>query len=190
MKLDSIVVSDDSYNSSDKYDIIYSNICYLNYLFERHVRVDEACDEALKSYFVDYYLAQLNNGGFSQFIFNCKCDESTLGYVEAGLRDMGADKHLGLFKKSVGLLAEIGQERVNIFLQSQYFGENAERDALNTFDDEFYRLEDECSLIDLNHHWLKQHSKLLVLSIKRMEKQVDLIVKAIPDLAERKARRQ
>src|SRR5689334_17880630 len=59
---DVIVVSEESRLSSDPYDIIQSNLDFVNALFAEHVDAGEVSTEALKSYYVDYYLAEVNNG--------------------------------------------------------------------------------------------------------------------------------
>ncbi|KAF1016500.1 MAG: hypothetical protein GAK29_04527 [Acinetobacter bereziniae] len=74
MLIDNILISKQSLESDDHYDVIMSNIDTLNELFEHYIEYDEMSAEALYSYFVDYYLAQVNNGGFSQFVYNTGWD--------------------------------------------------------------------------------------------------------------------
>ncbi len=184
---DSILVSKQSVSSDDGYDIIDSNIESVNELVDRLVEYDEITPEALKSYYVDYYLAQVLNGGFSQFIHNIGCDGQIIEFVQEGLVDMQAKEHAALFEKSLGIIERLSEEELDRFLDSEFFGENAERDALNEFNDEFYALNQRDDLIEYNSRWLKQHPKLKALDEGELEDVIDAIVAKIPDLEEREA---
>ncbi len=72
MKLDKIIVSDNSFKSNEPYDIINSNITVINLLREEGVDDENINEDSLTSYYLDYYLAQYNNGNFSQFVWNTK----------------------------------------------------------------------------------------------------------------------
>ena len=67
-----VVVSAESVASADPAEIIHSNIAFVNALFAEQVRPEEIASDALRSYHVDYYLAQVENGGFSQFVYNSR----------------------------------------------------------------------------------------------------------------------
>ena len=73
MLVDHIVVSRESIKSNDAYAIIKSNISVVNYLLEEGAEPGELSPDALGSYYVDYYLAEITNGGNAQYMFNC-CD--------------------------------------------------------------------------------------------------------------------
>lgn len=181
LKLERIIVSEESYNSEDEYEIIYSNIDYLNSLFQEYIYLEEVSDDALKSYYVDYYLTQVNNGGFSQFVYNSGWRKDTIRYVREGLNEMGAFENLELFNKSAGILDDLGADRIEKYLNSEYFGANKERDILNSFDDEFYDLQESEALVSLNSRWLKQHDKLEVLNKEQYQERIRTIAHSIPD---------
>jgi len=61
MQTQKIVVSQQSFDSEDHYDLIYSNIENLNGLFARYLDYAEVPTATLQSYHVDYYLAQVLN---------------------------------------------------------------------------------------------------------------------------------
>ena len=181
LKLVGIVISEESYNSEKEYEIIYSNIVYLNTLFSEYISLEEVSDDALKSYYVDYYLSQLNNGGFSQFIFNSGWKNDTIRYIRDGLKEMGATKNLDHFNRSVDILNGLGSERINEFLESEYFGTNEVRDILNTFDDVFFSLQENEDLVHLNAQWLKQYGKLEILTEEEISNKIRSIALSIPD---------
>ncbi len=185
MKREGIVISQESYHSDDPYEVIYANINYLNALFAEYVRPDEVSDDALKSYYVDYYLAQVNNGGFSQFVYNTGWNKAVVETVRQGLKDMGAVKNLALFEESAGILNGWGEEKIRQYLNSEYFGSNEERDALDGFNDAFYALQESEDLILLNADWIKQHPHLQVLDEQAYQENIADVAKAIPDREQR-----
>src|SRR5690349_10993125 len=136
----SIIVSKEAFASDDPYDIIQSNIEFLNAQFEEHLEHDEVSVNALRSYYVDYFLAQFLNGGFSQFIYNSRWGDC-IDYVTSGFAAMGAVKHLELFEDAARQLSERpGIEGLKKFFESDYFGDNEERDILNEFNEGFSSL--------------------------------------------------
>src|SRR5215470_3428013 len=136
----SVVVSDQSFASTEPFDIVSSNIEFVNALFGEHLRADEIAPDGLRSYYVDYYLAQVNNGGFSQFVYNSHWSLLMNGFIREGLAAIKAQGHLALFDESAALVEHLGGDRLQTFLESEYFGTNAERDALDANNDRFYDL--------------------------------------------------
>lgn len=180
-----IVVQKSSYDSDDEYEIIYSNIDFLNSLFGEHLKASEVSQDALKSYYVDYYLAQVNNGGFSQFVYNSRWDKSAIEFVRSGLELMGAKENLSLFNKSATILSGFTKKQLQAFMDSEYFGGNNERDILNSFDDEFFKLQKSEDLIHLNHIWLKNHNNLVVVNYDGWISRIKSASESVPNRAER-----
>ena len=181
-----IIISKQSLDSDDAYDVIYSNIDNLNALFERYVEYNEVSTAALYSYFVDYYLAQVNNGGFSQFVYNTNWDAFVVKHVREGLQAMNATQHAALFGQSADLIEQFSHEQFEQFLEGEYFGENEQQDILNKFDDQFYALNDSDDLIEMNSQWLKSHPQLQLVDENDLDELFDQIITKIPNLAERK----
>lgn len=184
----SVIVSRESVRSDDPYDIVYSNITFLNALMEEHFTRDELSQDASRSYCVDYYLAQVNNGGFSQFVYNSDWEKNTIRYIREGLQAMGASRHLELFNQSASILDRIGPDGMERFFESEYFGENKERDILNEFDDKFYDLSEREDLIKLNSDWLKGLPNLVVMTTDEMKAEVERRAAALPDREARAAK--
>lgn len=172
-----IVVSSESMQSEDKYDVIYSNILFVNLIREEAAdeneeEEDEAEDkvdeliphDAFLSYYVDYYLSQYENGNFSQFVYNTGADLELIDWIIDGLKKMGSIEHLALLQKQVEVLEAMDEVVLEAFIESDYFGTNPIRDLLNN--DSFFTLKED--LIDLNATWLKTHPDLLVLSTDEM----------------------
>lgn len=91
---EAVVVSDTSFRSNDAFEIVESNVSFLNALFSEYLTLGEVSADALRSYNVDYYLAQVNNGGFSQFVYNSRWDPQLIASVRGGMQAMKASRHL------------------------------------------------------------------------------------------------
>lgn len=184
----SVVVSKESIESDDPYDIVYSNITFLKRLLQEHFTHAELSQNAMRSYYVDYYRGQVDNGGFSQFVYNSGWEPATIRFVREGLKSIGAEKHLKLFNESASILDRIGPDGMEKFFESEYFGENNERDILNEFDEKFYHLAEQEDLIKLNSEWLRNLPELVVKSTEELKAEVERRAAELPDREERIAR--
>jgi hypothetical protein len=181
----SVIVSDQSVASADPYDIVYSNIEFVNALFAEHLKADEIAPDALRSYYVDYYLAQVNNGGFAQFVYNSHWSPLRNGSIREGLAAMKAVRHLALFNESAALVERLGADGLQTFLASEPFGPNPERDTLNVSNDRFYALSQTEDLIALNAAWLRSLPGLKVKTADEIKAEVARRGAALPDREER-----
>jgi hypothetical protein len=181
----SVIVSDQSVASADPYDIVYSNIEFVNALFGEHLRADEIAPDALRSYYVDYYLAQVNNGGFSQYVYNSHWSSLMNGFIREGLLAMKAVGHLALFNASATLVDRLGTDGLQTFLEGEYFDENPERDSLDDNNDRFTEISETEDLIALNAAWLRSLPGLKVKTADEIKAEVARRSAALPDRAER-----
>jgi uncharacterized protein DUF4375 len=181
----SVIVSDQSVASADPYDVVYSNIELVNALFGEHLRADEIAPDALRSYYVDYYLAQINNGGFSQFVYNSHWSPLMNAFIREGLLAMKAVGHLALFNESAALVDRLGADRLQTFFESEYFDTNAERDALDANNERFYALSETEDLIALNAAWLRSLPGLTARTADEIKAEVARRGAELPDREER-----
>ena len=181
-----IIVSTESVNHSDEYELVYSNIDCLNRLFQAHILADEVSQDAMRSYYVDYYLSQMDNGGFTQFIYNSHWNSEAIRYVLEGLDSIKAVKNLVLFEQSAKVLDGFGIDKIRQYLEGTYFGTNEERDILSGFDDEFFALKKDEDLVHLNYLWLKNHPDLEILNDEEITAHIERIADAIPNIEERR----
>ena len=181
----SVIVSNQSVASADPSDIVYSNIEFVNALFGEHLRADEIAPDALRSYYVDYYLAQVNNGGFSQFVYNSHWSPLMNAFIREGLLAMKAVGHLALFNNSAALVDRLGADGLQTLLESDYFGDNPERDSLDDNNDRFNELSDTEDLIALNAAWLRSLPGLKVKTADEIKAEIARRAAALPDRAER-----
>jgi len=182
----SAIVSAESVASADPAEIIHSNIAFVNALLKEQVRPEEIASDALRSYYVDYYLAQMENGGFSQFAYNSRWSPKLVRLVREGLAAIKAEQHLRLFDECCALLERLGEKRLEAFLKSELFGTNAERDFLDAHNARFYALTEVEDLIALNAAWLRKLPGLQVMNADQMRAEVERRAAALPDREERK----
>lgn len=183
-----IVVDESAVDSDDPdYDVVQANIAFLNALRAQYLRFDEMSREALRSYQVDYYLAQMDNGGFAQFVRNSYEQRDTLTIVREGLTAIGAKRHLALFDEGVGIITSLGETRLQKFLSTplEDYASSPERAALEAIDDRFYALEKKEDLRLLNRAWLRAHPALAPASVARIKAELQRRGAQLPDRAAR-----
>ena len=139
-----IIISKESFDSQDPHKIIDSNIQYLTKLFQQNIPDSEICEEALKSYYVDYYLSHIKYGGFSNFRKHIETRPKTLYYIKEGLKSIGAKNHLELLIHAI----QIDYETLQSFA------------LFKTLFSEFQEKE---SITELNSLWITQHPQLLII---------------------------
>jgi hypothetical protein len=167
--------------------LIQSNIDFLNKQFDGYLQEDEVSHNGLLSYYIDYFAAQLANGGFSQFVYNSRWGQC-VEYVKAGFVAIGAVNHLRAFENAAfALTNRLGEDGLQRFLTGEYFGENAERDLLNESDAEFLALEDTENLIDLNAQWLRSLPDLVAITPEEIAEEIQSRSQALPDRQQRAA---
>ncbi|WP_372393088.1 DUF4375 domain-containing protein [Xanthomonas sp. NCPPB 3582] len=187
MKSDTIIVSRVSLDASDPYELIQSNIDVVNALIGNYMREDEISENALCSYYVDFYLAQVNNGGFAQFLLNSNHNSKVMQFVARGLEAMGAPRHAALYAENHADFMRLGEQDLEIFMQDPYGEGRSVQRSLSQRDSAFYDLERKENLIDLNSAWLRHHPRLLALPPDRLKQEIERLASTVP-AAERQAR--
>ena len=161
MEFGKIIVSETAMNSENQHDVILSNISIINLMREEGVNDDLIHEDALMSYYLDYYWTQNSEGNFAQFVHKSGWDKDLNELIEEGLALIGAEKHLELFQQQSKKVRSMSSVKLNKFLKGKLEGVNPVRDALNN--DTFFELEE--NLITLNADFLKSHPDFEVLSV-------------------------
>jgi len=73
-------------------------------LWERHVRDDEMPPEVINVSRVNYFVGQILNGHFLQFVQNSRWNRDFVGGVRSGLAAIGASEHLAVFDGGARLI--------------------------------------------------------------------------------------
>ena len=184
---DAIVVSNVSFAGGGPQRIVVSNAAFVDALFAEHLTADEISQDALRSYFVQYYLAQMENGGFAQFVYNSDWDSNVVAKVRDGLRTIGARMHQAVFLEGIANVRQLGRAGLQEFLSRDYWGDNPVRDRLDAVTEQFAKASEVEDLAARNAAWLRNHPKLHVLTHDEMETEVRRRAAAIPDMAQRLA---
>ena len=164
MEFGRIIISETAANSENPQDIINSNISVINLMREEKIDDDLIHEDALMSYYLDYYTSQCTEGNFAQFVYNSGWDKELNELIEEGLQILGAEKHLELFQQQSKKVKLMSSVKLSKFLKGKLEGVNPIRDLLNT--DTFFELEE--NLVNLNADFLKSHPDLEVLSVDDM----------------------
>jgi hypothetical protein len=164
MEFGKIIISETAAASESPQDIINSNISVINLIREEKIDDDLIHEDALMSYYLDYYTAQCAEGNFAQFVYNSRWDSELNELVEEGLALVGAEKHLEFFQqqsKKTKLMSSVKRDK---FLKGKLEGVNPTRDILNA--QSFAAIEED--LVSLNANFLKSHPDTEVLSVDDM----------------------
>lgn len=164
--------------------IVISSVSFVNALLDELLRFDELARDAVRSYYVDYFYAQVMNGGFSQFVYNARWSPAISTAIREGLTAMGATHQLAVFERGARTVGRIGAQWLARYFEEDLFGENPTRDAI----DAAAGADVAEGLDELNGAWLAAHPNLVVASIDEMTAEVRRRGAALPDRDERLAR--
>jgi hypothetical protein len=164
MEFGRIIISETAMNSENLQDVIHSNISVINLMREEGVNDDLIHEDALMSYYLDYYFSQYTAGNFAQFVHSSSWNKELNELIEEGLALIGAEKHLEFFQQQSKKVKLMSSVKLNKFLNGKLEGVNPTRDSLNN--DTFFEIEE--NLVTLNANFLKSHPDFEVLSVDDM----------------------
>ena len=184
-----IVAGGDLDTFQQAFDILKAGgrVANVNYLLEEGAEPGELSPDALGSYYVDYYLAEVMNGGISQFMFNCSGDHQVLDHITHALPLLGATRHAELFSEVRARWEAKDAEEQRAFLDGGLF-ESA--DLFEELSDRFSEVNRSEDLIELNSAFIRNHPNVEVIRLKHLEAHLAGIIRTIPDLAARLAERE
>ncbi|MBG6110893.1 hypothetical protein IWX84_001775 [Flavobacterium sp. CG_9.10] len=164
MEFGRIIISETAMISENPQDVINSNISVINLMREEKIDDDLIHEDALMSYYLDYYTSQYTEGNFAQFVYNSGWDKELNELLEEALALVGAEKHLELFQQQSKKIKLMSSVKLNKFLKGKLDGVNPTRDLLNN--DTFFEIEE--NIVTLNADFLKSHPDFEALSVDDM----------------------
>jgi hypothetical protein len=181
-------------NASDE-EVVDSNVAVVNTMYQELLGAGEIAPNALRSYFVDFYLTQSLGGGFAQYVFTAPDREELDAYIREGLEGMGAAGHADLFNRTAEAFDSLSEEEADIYLDGVADASESDEDgvlpervqAMEDLDAEFESLLETEDIVALNAAWLRGQEGLLVLNDDELTAHVAKRVAALPDLEERRA---
>jgi len=171
-------------------DVVDANVTVVNEMYEALLNHDEIAPNALRSYYVDYYLTQALSGGFAQYVFTSPEREDVDVLVREGLEGMGATAHLDLFNRTAEAFDALSEEEAEAYLDGELDESETPSEsvaALEELDGEFEALLETEDIIELNAAWLRAQDGVLYLDEEQLEAHIAARVALIPDLEERRA---
>jgi len=171
MKFDKIIISENAFNSTDPQDIINSNIAVINLMREEGVKDEDIHEDALTSYYLDYYTTQVNDKGFANFVYNSKWTEDLNTILEKAFEKVGSQEHLDFFLAQTEKIDALTNKEFDGFMD-QEFGKSPVKEKLDN--DTYFEIPQ--GLVALNANWLKNHPDLKVLSIDAMYTELEKFI--------------
>ena len=181
-------------HASDE-EVVDSNVAVVNTMYQELLGAGEIAPNALRSYFVDFYLTQSLGGGFAQYVFTAPDREELDAYIREGLESMGAAGHADLFIRTAEAFDSLSEEETDIYLDGAADAGESDADgvlpervqAMEDLDAEFESLLETEDVVALNAAWLRGQEGLLVLNDDELTAHIAKRVAALPDLEERRA---
>lgn len=176
--------------ATDNEDVVGDNVTVVNAMYLALLNAEEIAPNALRSYFVDFYLTQALDGGFAQYVFMTPDREELDGYIREGLEGMGAREHLELFNRTAALYDLLSERDTEAYLEDEA-DEASERSegvtAMEALDNEFEELFENEDVTGLNAQWLRGQEGLLVLEPEELAVHIAERVATVTNLEERRA---
>lgn len=173
-------------------EVVDANVAVVNAMFRELLNAGEIAPNALRSYFVDFYVTQALGGGFAQYLFTAADRDELDTYIREGLQAMGATAHLALFDRTAAAFDALSEEEAEIYLDGEWDAETDGElpDGVQTLEDldaEFEALLETEDITGLNAAWLRGQEGLLVLVGEELAAHIASRVARVPDLEERRA---
>lgn len=173
-------------------EVVDANVAVVNAMFRELLNAGEIAPNALRSYFVDFYVTQALGGGFAQYVFTAADRDELDTYIREGLQAMGATAHLALFDRTAAAFDALSEEEAEIYLDGEWDAETDGElpDGVQTLEDldaEFEALLETEDITGLNAAWLRGQEGLLVLVGEELAAHIASRVARVPDLEERRA---
>lgn len=139
-------------------------------------RQSEISQRAMQAEHADNYLAEVNNGGHSQFIYNSGEDiDTVVANARAGLAAMGAIGQLAILEKMATWMAEHPDEAAE-----QTGFEGGIDDFLSSLDMPFYKEERAAPMLGLSARWIASWPELKIVDDDEYDEALSRLVMANP----------
>lgn len=165
-----IYLTPEAFTSEDAHAAIQVTIDINNYLMEQAGHTPaEIPEAAMQAYAVDYYRAQVLNGGHGQFIGNCRNQPVTQDMCRSGLAAMEAGPYLLLLEQMQLFMAH-NARRAEAMPMGGGFVEIDQ--VMQALDEKFFALNEKLPLQDIVSPWLKAQPNVVVLPEDEIEKRI------------------
>ncbi|CAM3302047.1 hypothetical protein PSET11_00938 [Arthrobacter ulcerisalmonis] len=184
-----VVLTSSSIEAGDE-ETVEANVSIVDAMHQALLRTEEISPVAVRSYYVDFYLAQVLEGGFAQYVFMTLDRDDTDTLIREGLVGMGATAHLDLFNRTAEFYDVLSAEDREQYLDGGLDDGDPAPVAvvrMEELDGEFEELLESENVTALNAAWLRSQPDLVALDDEDVDAYIARVVGLIPDLAERQA---
>ncbi len=205
-----LVLSKEALASSDE-EVVENNVDIVDAMFDGLLHEDEIAPDALRSYYMDFYLTQVEQGGFGQFVMVTDLDEDVLTLLREGLEASGAPEHAALLAKGIAIFEALDEEEQEELKDGEWLGDEDDDEDDNDLEDvsdvdddpadetfegsphfaqldaELAALNARVNLTELNGKWLRSVEPKEVLEDEAIEAHIEALIAEIPNLDERQA---
>lgn len=183
----SIFLLRDRLATGESLDVIEANLIFLHELFAAGFEPHEVPEAALTSLYVDQYVAEMNNGGFAQFVYNTNWDPLLVDLVAKGLSRIDAPNHAALFARCRAIVDRAGGEP---FDEDRFEASmtDAERGFLDGCFDEFFEISKQEDIVELNAAWLRDHADVVLCTQDELNDELARRAGTPAEIAERSVR--
>src|SRR5687768_10145258 len=109
-----VVLTLESTDARDE-ELVDPNVAVVDAMYRELLGLGEISPNALRSYFVDFYLTQALAGGFAQYVFAAAARDVVDHSVRDGPEGMGANAHLALFDRTAESFDALSEEEAEIY---------------------------------------------------------------------------
>jgi hypothetical protein len=184
-----VVLTSSSIGSSDE-DVVEANVSVVDAMHSALLPADEMNRVAVRSYYVDFYLTEVLEGGFAQYVSNADDRAEADKLIREGMAGMGATAHLDLFNRFIEAFDGLSEEDEECYLDG---GQEDSRETpdgvlrMEELDGEFEELLERENITALNAAWLHGQPELLVLDDEEVGAYIEQLAARIPALSGRQA---
>ena len=183
-----ILMTESAAGNKDPARVVFEHIEFVNILLNQGAFFHEELPvNAMRSYYVDYYMAQVSNGGHGQFVGNSSWKPSLVRYVYEGLEAIGVKPYHRIFH-DLHQLIESDPERAKAIGDACGFGESDPEIA--KLDNRFFAQDASKIITIANANWLCGLPELKVVPDADYPSVMQTLLEANPQRSARLEERQ
>jgi hypothetical protein len=192
-----IILVDQEYYLAHGENKVEALVRYVNGLRSGYFYLEELPPNAVRSYYADYYMAQVLNGNIHQFVWNCRWDPVIVNAVSEALDALGLVHQAALFG-GVRDFIERDPPRLKAFLASDYGSltmQHPYKAELSKIGGDFRKRftahpngekAGSVQIATANAAWISSWPETRGVSAETFEQELDNLATAISDLPARK----
>jgi hypothetical protein len=176
-----VVLTSSSIHGRDE-EVVEANVGIIDAMHNALLGAERMSPVAVRSYFVDFYLSRMLEGGFALYAVMAAARSATDALIREGMAGMGATAHLDLFNRAVDAYDALTAETAQAYLDAPG-GAGDDPDSvlrIEELDGEFEELLEHENITALNARWLRGQPDLLVLDDEELGPYIQHLAALVP----------